>query len=130
MRQEREGSAANVSGVKITKRSGPVGMASVVGGGDGEKSKSALRREKQRLAKEKVEQEAAEAEQRKKKEEKARIEANKADPTKRAKKINKVLKQIDEIKAKLASGVELNDDQKKKMESEESLRKELASLKL
>jgi len=132
MRQEREGSAANVSGVKITKRSGPVGMASVVGsgGGDGEKSKSALRREKQRLVKEKVEQEAAEAEQRKKEEEKARIEANKADPAKRAKKINKVLKQIDEIKAKLASGVALNDDQKKKMESEESLRKELASLKL
>lgn len=132
MRQERDGSAANVSGVKITKRSGPVGMASVVGsgGGDGEKSKSALRREKQRLAKEKAEREAAEAEQRKKEEEKARIEANKADPAKRAKKINKVLKQIDEIKAKLASGVELNDDQKKKMESEESLRKELASLKL
>ena len=129
MRQEREGSAANVSGIKVTKRTGPVGLASVVGGGgDNEKSKSAIRREKQRAAKEKAEQEVAEAEQRKLDEEKARVDANKADPAKRAKKINKTLKQIDDIKSKLASGVELNDDQKKKTESEESLRKELASL--
>ena len=132
MRQEREGSAANVSGIKVTKRTGPVGASSVVtvggGGGDGEKSKSAIRREKQRLAKEKAEREAAEAERRKLDEERARVEANKADPAKRAKKINKILKQIDEIKTKLASGVELNDDQKKKMDSEEELRKELASL--
>mmetsp|Transcript_6263 Transcript_6263/g.13636 ORF Transcript_6263/g.13636 Transcript_6263/m.13636 type:complete len:765 (+) Transcript_6263:241-2535(+) len=132
MRREREGSAANVSGIKVTKRTGPVGAssvsASVVGGASGEKSKSALRREKQRLAKEKAEKEAADAAERAKEEEEARVKANKADPAKRAKKINKTLKQIDEIKKKKESGVELNDDQKKKVASEEGLRKELASL--
>lgn len=129
MRQEREGSAANVSGIKVTKRTGPVGAASVAGASaDGEKSKSAIRREKQRLAKEKAEREAKEKAEREAAEERARMEANKADPEKRAKKIRKALKQIDDIKAKEASGVELNDDQKKKMASEEELRKELASL--
>lgn len=129
MRREREGSAATVSGIKVTKRTGPIGGASVtVGATAGEKSKSALRREKQKAAKEKAEREAAEVEQRKKDEEKALTEANKADPVKRAKKINKTLKQIVDIQAKQASGVELNDDQKKKIASEESLRKELASL--
>ncbi|KAL7542898.1 hypothetical protein ACHAXR_012778 [Thalassiosira sp. AJA248-18] len=128
MRQEREGGSANVSGIKVTKRTGPVGASSVTAAAAGEKSKSAIRREKQRLAKEKAEREAAEAEQRKKEEEKARADANKADPEKRAKKIKKTLKQIDEIKAKQASGVELNDDQKKKLVSEEGLRKELAAL--
>mmetsp|Transcript_20370 Transcript_20370/g.48968 ORF Transcript_20370/g.48968 Transcript_20370/m.48968 type:complete len:747 (+) Transcript_20370:41-2281(+) len=128
MRQEREGSAANVSGKVVTKRTGPVGASSVSAAALGDKSKSALRREKQRLAKEKAEREAAEAEERAREEEKAKMEANKADPKKRAKKINKTLKQIDDIKAKLADGVELNDDQKKKMASEEELRKELASL--
>jgi uncharacterized protein with WD repeat len=38
------------------------------------------------------------------------------------------LKQIDEIKAKAAQGTELNDDQQKKLEGEEDLRKELAAL--
>lgn len=130
MRQEREGSAANVSGIKVTKRTGLVGASSVSATAEGDKSKSALRREKQRLAKEKAEKEEAEAEQRKMDEEKARVDANKADPEKRAKKIKKTLKQIDEIRAKHAasSGVELNEDQKKKLASEESLRKELASL--
>jgi translation initiation factor 2A len=135
MRQEREGSAATVSGKKVVKRTGPVGGASVGPVGSSNttdpdaKSKSALRREKQRLAKEKAEREAAEAEQRKKDEEAARSEANKADPEKRAKKIRKTLKQIDEIKAKAASeGVELNEDQMAKVANEESLREELAAL--
>eukprot|EP00985_Skeletonema_marinoi_P010431 scaffold4903_cov157-Skeletonema_marinoi.AAC.3 len=136
MRQEREGSAATVAAVKVTKRNGPVGAASVMGpvgasaADDGGKSKSALRREKQRLAKEKAEKEAAEEEKRKQEEEAARVAANKADPEKRAKKIRKVLKQIDDIKSKAASGTELNDDQKKKLTMEEELRKELASLNL
>ena len=136
MRQEREGSAATVSAVKVSKRNGPVGAASVngpVGSGpseEGGKSKSALRREKQRLAKEKAEKEAAEQEKRKKEEELARVAANKADPEKRAKKIRKILKQIDEIKSKKANGVELNEDQIAKLDTEEGLRKELASLKL
>jgi translation initiation factor 2A len=138
MRQEREGSAATVSGVKVTKRTGPVGAASVAGpvgsssnaDADGGKSKSAMRREKQRLAKEKAEKEAAEEEKRQKEIESARAAANKADPEKRAKKIRKTLKQIDEIKSKAASGTELNDDQKAKLATEEELRQELASLNL
>lgn len=139
MRQEREDVTSKVSGVKVTKRTGPVGASSVTsaakvsGGGaaaasEGGKSKSTLRKEKLNFAKEKAEREAAEAEQRKKDEEKERIDANKADPEKRAKKIKKILKQIDEIKAKVSSGCELNDDQRKKIESEEVLLKELASL--
>ncbi|KAL3802781.1 hypothetical protein HJC23_007558 [Cyclotella cryptica] len=130
MRQEREGSAAALTGKKVVKRTGPVGAASVgpVGSDPDSKSKNAVRREKQRLAKEKAEREAAEAEQRKKEEEAARAEANKLDPEKRAKKLRKTLKQIDEIKAKAEQGVELNEDQKMKLASEKELRKELASL--
>ena len=132
MRQEREGSAAALTGKKVVKRTGPVGAASVgpVGSAPIEyaKSKNAIRREKQRLAKEKAERDALEAEQRKKEEEAARVEANRNDPEKRAKKIKKVLKQIDEIKEKAAQGTELNDDQKKKLDTEEELRKELAAL--
>ena len=75
-----------------------------------------------------AEREAAEAERRGEEEERARIEANRADPEKRAKKINKMLKQIDDIKSRQASGTELNDDQRKKMEGEEELRRELALL--
>ncbi|KAL9182374.1 hypothetical protein ACHAXT_013026 [Thalassiosira profunda] len=130
LRQEREGSATAVSGVKIAKRAGPVGAASVVGAAPAaaEKSKSALRREKQRLAREAAEREAAAEEQRKKDEEAARVAANKADPEKRAKKIKKSLKQIDEIKAKAAGGAELNEDQRRKVDSEAELRAELAAL--
>lgn len=127
MRLEREGSAAAVTGKKVVKRTGPVGAASVgpVGASaDDVKSKNQIRREKQRLAKEKAEKEAAEVEVRKKEEEAARAEANKQDPEKRAKKIKKLLKQIDEIKAK----ADINDDQRKKLEAEEDLRKELAAL--
>jgi translation initiation factor 2A len=133
MRQEREGSAATVAAVKVTKRNGPVGAASVgpVGANaNDEKSKSALRREKQRLAKEKAEKEAAEEEKRKQEEELARVAANKADPEKRAKKIRKTLKQIDDIKSKAANGTELNDDQRAKLAIEDELRQELASLNL
>jgi len=127
----------NVSGVKVVHRTGQlVGASSVISATatttnaptEAEKSASAIRREKQRLAKEKAEREAAELEQRKVDEEQARIIANKTDPEKRSKKLVKLLKQIDDIKLKLINGDELNDDQKKKMESEEELRKELASL--
>ncbi|KAL3826220.1 hypothetical protein ACHAXA_006248 [Cyclostephanos tholiformis] len=134
MRQEREGSAVNVSGVKVVKRTGPVGASSVIPAyavataSASEKSKSAMRREKQLLAREKAEREAEEAERRRAEDERARIEANKADPEKRAKKISKMLKQIDEIKSKQANGAELNDDQRKKIEAEEELRRELESL--
>lgn len=132
MRREREGGAAAVSGVKVQAgRKGPVGSsASVVGGSApaNQKSKSAIRRDKQKLAKEKAEKEAEEAERRKAEEEKAKIEANRTDPAKRSKKIKKVLKQIDEIKAKRDGGAELNEDQVAKLATEEELRKELAEL--
>ena len=136
VRPEREGSAANVSAKKIIpgKKKGLIGAASVVGatpggGGEAAKIKNSLRREKQRLAKEQVEREAVEAEERKKAEEKAKQEANAADPEKRAKKIKQVLKQIEDIKKKVgASGAEMNEDQKKKVETEEGLRTELAAL--
>ncbi|KAL7463669.1 hypothetical protein ACHAXS_004022 [Conticribra weissflogii] len=135
MRQEREGGIAAVSAKKVTKKVGPVGAASVVAAADASsnnnpdgKSKNAIRREKQRVAKEMAEREAAEAERRKKEEETARAQANMTDPEKRAKKIKKTLKQIDDIKEKERSGEELNDDQRKKLSSEASLREELASM--
>jgi len=101
-----------------------VGMAPPTQG----KSKSALRREK---AKQKKEEEEA----RKALEEKVAVEAKRdsgnaqseaVDPEKRARKIKKTLKQIDDLRAK--DPATLNDDQKKKIESEADLRKELASL--
>jgi translation initiation factor 2A len=88
------------------------------------KSKSALKKERQRAAKAKAEAEAAQ----KKAEEAAAASSSAADPAKRAKKIYKLLKQIDELKAKDPG--ELNDDQKDKISKESSLREELATLKV
>mmetsp|Transcript_31289 Transcript_31289/g.65611 ORF Transcript_31289/g.65611 Transcript_31289/m.65611 type:complete len:656 (-) Transcript_31289:2324-4291(-) len=90
------------------------------------KSKSALRREKQQ---QKKKEEAARKalEEKLAAEQKAQEEANKVvDPAKRAKKINKVLRQIDDLKQKDPS--ELNEDQAKKVASEKALRDELAQL--
>lgn len=87
-----------------------------------EKSKSAQRREK---AKQKKEEEAA----RKALEEKLLAEAKTAepvDPEKRARKIKKNLKQIDDLKKKDPSS--LNDEQKAKIEGEKELRDELEKL--
>ena len=102
-----------------------VGMAPPVQG----KSKSALRREK-------AKQKKQEEESRRALEEKVLTkpaEATEApapvapvDPEKRARKIKKVLKQIDDLKSKDPSS--LNDDQKKKIDSETELRDELAKL--
>ena len=62
------------------------------------------------------------------KEEEEKVAAEKANgpeaKEKRAKKIKKLLKQIAELKAK----PELNDDQKKKVATEEALTKELSDL--
>ena len=94
------------------------------------KSKSAVKREKQKLAKQRKEEEAkqqAAAEAAKA----AAVEAPAAeavDPEKRARKIKKTLKQIDDLKQKAASGDDLNEDQQKKVDSEESLLAELAQL--
>lgn len=125
MRKEREGSAMGVTKVvpgSTPGTKGPIGMTNVEGG----KSKSALRKERQKLAKKKAEEEAKAEEERKAREEKERLAAAKEDPVKRTKKLKKILKQIDELKAKDQSA--LNDDQKKKLASEEEVRKELESL--
>ncbi len=119
---------------KVKPKSSVPGMASkkgaVVGLAPVEiKRKSALKKERQRAAKQKAE---AEAEQ-KRAEEKAAAKGTAkasaaADPAKQAKKINKLLKQIDELKTKDPG--ELNDDQKDKLSKESSLREELATLKV
>jgi len=84
------------------------------------KSKSALRREKQQRKKEE--------EARKELEAKPVIEQKIPDPEKRAKKINKTLRQIDELKQKDPSA--LNEDQIEKIATEQELREELSKLKL
>lgn len=100
-----------------------VGMAAPVQG----KSKSALRREKAKQKKE--EEDARKALEDKVMAEKATDEApTNADPEKRARKIKKTLKQIEDLKAKDPSS--LNEDQKKKIGSEAEIRQELASLNL
>ena len=85
-----------------------------------------MKREKAKLAKQRKEEEA-------KKEAEAAAAAAAAptpteavDPEKSARKIKKTLKQIDDLKQKDPGS--LNEDQQKKVESEASLREELASL--
>lgn len=134
MRAEKEGKMMGAQ--KVTKNSavkrslvGATGKI-VVGMAAPEqkegKSKSALRREKQQQKKK--EEAARQAlEEKLAAEQKAQEEANKVvDPVKRAKKINKVLRQIDDLKQKDPS--ELNEDQIKKIASEQSLRDDLAKL--
>ena len=135
LRREKEESMMGATAVTKKKLGGisvtaggkklPVGMTAAGGDGQG-KSKSAQRRERQKANKAKMEQEEA---QKKAEEEAAKAAAAKAaaaDPEKRARKIRKTLKQIDELKTRDPTG--LNDDQKKKMASEDELRAELAKL--
>ena len=89
------------------------------------KSKSALRREKAKAKKEEEETRKA-LEEKIAAEQAAAAAAAPVDPAKRAKKINKTLKQIEELKQK--DPASLNEDQKKKLESESGLREELAKL--
>lgn len=134
MRREKEGSMMGAT--KVTKTttvgvssssSGRVipGMAPSQPDGSG-KSKNAQRKERQRAAKAKKQEE----EERKKAEEETAAAAASAaaaqDPEKRARKIKKSLKQIDDIKSK--DPATLNEDQKKKLATEEELREELAKL--
>lgn len=128
MRKEREGSTTGATklfpkafAASLEKKL-PVGMAPANDG----KSKNALRKERQKVAKEKQEQEEAEEKQRQEKEEKARLESAANDPVKKAKKLNKILKQISELKKKDPSS--LNEDQKNKIASEAELVKNLAEL--
>lgn len=88
-------------------------------------TKSAVKKQKQKLAKQRKDEEAKQA---------AEAEAAKAaaapvdagDPEKRARKIKKTLKQIEDLKQK--AGGDLNEDQQKKVDSEASLLAELAQL--
>jgi hypothetical protein len=95
------------------------------------KSKSALRREK---IKQKKEEEAARLALEAKVLAEAKAEeitaqaAKPVDPGKRAKKINKTLRQIDDLKSKDPSS--LNEDQKKKVAMEQELRDELSRLRI
>merc|ERR1712079_630470 len=89
----------------------------------GGKSKSALKRERQKLAKQKKEAATAEEMKRKAEEEKQRLQEAAKDPEKRAKKLKKVLRAIIDLKGK--DYTTLNDDQKKKVATEEAVRKEL-----
>ena len=138
MRREKEGKL--VGATKVTSKVGAavvrpkptiVGLAAPV---EPSKSKSALRREKAKQKKVQEQQQlsnisdAQSAQQQEQGEEKAKEEttSQQMDPEKRARKIKKTLKQIEDLKAKdLAS---LNDDQKKKLASEEELLQELKDL--
>jgi translation initiation factor 2A len=86
-----------------------------------------LKREKKK-AKEAEQAKEQEEATRKAEEEKTKLAAvvTQVDPEKRARKIKKMLKQIDDLKQKAAS--ELNEDQKSKVDSEAELVAELASL--
>jgi len=128
MRREKEGNLMGAT--KVTSKSGVPGATVKKSAVPGlaptteTKSKSALKKETQHEAK--ARQEAEEA-QRKAEEEAAAVAAAAtaaADPQKRARKINKLLKQIDDIKARDPSS--LNDDQKEKISNEADLRDELA----
>lgn len=128
IRQEKQGSLQGATKVSkqqpvvgaAAQKALPVGMAAAPAPGG--KSKSQLKREKLKKKKELEEQ------QRKEEEEKAAAApppTEPVDPAKRARKVKKILKQIDELKAK---GGELNEDQKAKLDSEAELRAELAQL--
>uniref|UniRef100_A0A7S2YDS5 Eukaryotic translation initiation factor 2A n=1 Tax=Entomoneis paludosa TaxID=265537 RepID=A0A7S2YDS5_9STRA len=127
MRREKEGNLQTAARVVDTKVKTPTGAASVVGmTAQPQKSKAALKREKEKKKK----QQQEEQERLKKEEEAAAAAAasapSTADPEKRARKIMKTLKQIDDLKQKDAS--DLNEDQKAKVASEAELRAELAKL--
>ena len=99
-----------------------VGMAPPAQG----KSKSGLRREKAKQKKEEEDARKALEEKILKEEQQANESGAAADSEKRGRKIKKTLNQIEDLKAK--DPASLNDDQKKKIASEDELRNELASL--
>jgi translation initiation factor 2A len=130
MRAEREGSMKGAQKVVDKPKSVigaggnvVVGMAPPPGE---QKSKSALRREKEK--KKKQEEEARKELEAKllADQKEAEAAAQPVDQEKRARKVKKILKQIDDLKQKDPSS--LNDDQTKKIESEQELRDELAKL--
>lgn len=93
-----------------------------------EKSKSALKREKAKAAKVKKAEEEAVLKRQAEEAATAAQEAAANDPVKRTKKLNKLLKKIEELKTKDPST--LNEDQLKKMDTEQDVREELQKLAL
>lgn len=130
MRREKEGKLQTATRVVEKPRNAQGNVVVGLSSADGGKSKSALKREKQKKKKE--EQAAAEAAAKAAAEAQAAATASApeppVDPEKRARKLKKTLKQIEDLKTKEAAT--LNDDQKAKIGSEDELRKELASLNL
>ena len=122
MRREKEGNLQSATRVIDTKVKTPTGVKNVVGMSQPtqSKSKSQLKREKEKKKKQQEAEQAANAAAA------AVAEPSTVDPEKRARKIKKTLKQIDDLKSKDAST--LNDDQKAKIASEADLRAELAKL--
>ena len=123
LQKEREGTL--VGATKVTSKAGAamvrpkptvVGMAAEA---PATKSKSALRREKAKQQKKQQQQILATVE--------TTVEAPAVvDSEKRARKLRKTLKQIDDLKTKDPGS--LNEDQRKKIASEEQVRKELSEL--
>jgi translation initiation factor 2A len=114
----------------VAAQTGKVIPGLVIQPNDG-KSKSAMKRDKQKMAKQRKAEEE-DAKQRIETEEEANKQAEvpatltSADAEKRARKINKTLKQIEDLKSKDPGS--LNEDQQQKIDSEASLRVELATL--
>jgi translation initiation factor 2A len=146
MRKEKEGQVIGATAITAkvlattlaVKKSSIPGMAAPVapaaGGG---KSKSQLKREKMKKQKEQQQQhppmvEVPEPAHLPPSAEPAPESATATDDAaKRARKIKKLLKQIDDLKEKIKhdnSSTLINDDQKAKLDSEVSLRAELATL--
>jgi translation initiation factor 2A len=134
MRAEKEGKMLGAQKVvekpKVVSATGKVvvGMAPPASQG---KSKNVQRREKQKQKKEEEEarmalEEKLLAEQKAAEAAAASSSSEPVDPEKRARKVKKILKQIEDLRQKDPSS--LNDDQKKKIASEQELRDELATL--
>lgn len=129
MRREKEGNMMGAT--KVTHKPSvpgsagkklPIGLSAP----QDQKSKSALRRERQKQSKAKKEEEEARQKAEKEAAEKAARDAAAADPEKRARKLKKSLKQIEDLKTR--DSTSLNDDQKKKIATEAEVRAELQKL--
>jgi len=131
MRREREGNLQGAAKVDTKKpQQVRTQMGRVIPGmaveSNSTKSKSALKREKAKLKKQQQEAEASSEKSETASNSGASEQPQQLDPEKRARKLKKTLKQIDDLKQK--DPTSLNDDQKSKIASEESLRAELESL--
>jgi len=130
-RKEKEGQGAG----KVTAKSQVAAATgrSVVGlapASTSQKSKSAQRREKVKLKKQQQEQQEKIIQQHSSSvpTEVSEAKTESVDPEKRAKKLKKILRQIEDLKTKDESS--LNEDQRKKIASEAEILKELEGLQI